>query len=135
LATNFGNIAVKDFATNRASEMFKKYSPSLEKAKTVEQKVELLSRALTKDGFAATADKGSGPTHTVQLCQHNCPIAHVAEQHSEFCEAELETFSQLLGVNVTRLSTIANGGNICTSLVSTLPKNAVSSAAQHKEKK
>jgi predicted ArsR family transcriptional regulator len=135
LATNFGNVAVKDFATNRASEMFKKYSPSLEKAKTVEQKVELLSRALTKDGFAATADKGSGPTHTVQLCQHNCPIAHVAEQHSEFCEAELETFSQLLGVNVTRLSTIANGGNICTSLVSTLPKNAVSSAAQHKEKK
>jgi predicted ArsR family transcriptional regulator len=115
--------------------MLAKYSETLNKAKNVEEKVEVLSNFLTKDGFAATADKGSGPTHTIQLCQHNCPIAHVAEQHPEFCEAELDAFSELLGVNVTRLSTIANGGNICTSLVSTLPKTVVSSASQHKEKK
>ena len=120
LATNFGNVAVKDFATNRASEMFKKYSPSLEKAKTVEQKVELLSRALTKDGFAATADKGSGPTHTVQLCQHNCPIAHVAAEFPQLCEAETELFSKLLGTHVQRLATIAHGDGVCTTFV---PKN------------
>jgi predicted ArsR family transcriptional regulator len=135
LATTFGDNAVKAFALSRANEMLAKYSQTLNKAKNVEEKVEILSNFLTKDGFAATAEKGSGPTHTIQLCQHNCPIAHVAEQHPEFCEAELDAFSELLGVNVTRLSTIANGGNICTSLVSTLPKTAVSSASQHKEKK
>jgi len=135
LATTFGDNAVKAFALSRANEMLAKYSQTLNKAKDVKEKVEILSNFLTKDGFAATADKGSGPTHTIQLCQHNCPIAHVAEQHPEFCEAELDAFSELLGVNVTRLSTIANGGNICTSLVSTLPKTAVSSASQHKEKK
>lgn len=135
LATTFGDKAVKDFALSRANEMLKKYSVILNKAKDVTEKVEILSSALSIDGFAATTDKGSGPTHTIQLCQHNCPIAHVAEQHPEFCDAELDAFSQLLGVNVTRLSTIANGGNICTSLVSTSPKSAVSSAQLHKEKK
>jgi predicted ArsR family transcriptional regulator len=135
LATTFGDKAVKDFALSRANEMLKKYSLILNKAKDVTEKVEILSSALSVDGFAATTDKGSGPTHTIQLCQHNCPIAHVAEQHPEFCDAELDAFSQLLGVNVTRLSTIANGGNICTSLVSTLPKSAVTSAQLHKEKK
>lgn len=135
LATTFGDKAVKDFALSRAKEMLKKYSLILNKAKDVTEKVEILSSALSIDGFAATTDKGSGPTHTIQLCQHNCPIAHVAEQHPEFCDAELDAFSQLLGVNVTRLSTIANGGNICTSLVSTSPKSAVSSAQLHKEKK
>jgi len=135
LATTFGDKAVKDFALSRANEMLKKYSLILNKAKDVTEKVEILSSALSIDGFAATTDKGSGPTHTIQLCQHNCPIAHVAEQHPEFCDAELDAFSQLLGVNVTRLSTIANGGNICTSLVSTLPKSAVTSAQLHKEKK
>ena len=135
LATTFGDKAVKDFALSRANEMLKKYSLILNKAKDVTEKVEILTSALSIDGFAATTDKGSGPTHTIQLCQHNCPIAHVAEQHPEFCDAELDAFSQLLGVNVTRLSTIANGGNICTSLVSTLPKSAVTSAQLHKEKK
>ena len=135
LATTFGDKAVKDFALSRAKEMLKKYSLILNKAKDVTEKVEILSSALSIDGFAATTDKGSGPTQTIQLCQHNCPIAHVAEQHPEFCDAELDAFSQLLGVNVTRLSTIANGGNICTSLVSTSPKSAVSSAQLHKEKK
>ena len=135
LATTFGDKAVKDFALSRAKEMLKKYSLILNKAKDVTEKVEILSSALSTDGFAATTDKGSGPTHTIQLCQHNCPIAHVAEQHPEFCDAELDAFSQLLGVNVTRLSTIANGGNICTSLVSSSPKSAVSSAQLHKEKK
>ena len=135
LATTFGDKAVKDFALFRANDMLKKYSTNLKNTNDVSKKVELLAQSLSKDGFAATVDQGSGPTQSIQLCQHNCPIAHVAEQHSEFCDAELEVFSELLGVSVTRLSTIANGGNICTSLVSTSPKNAVSSAQQHKENK
>ena len=132
---NYGSKAVKDFARSRANEMLNKYSLMINKYKDINSKVEVLAQSLTKDGFAATADKGSVPTQTIQLCQHNCPIAHVAEEHPEFCDAELDAFNKLLGVNVTRLSTIATGGNICTSLVSTMPKNAVSSAQQYKESK
>ncbi len=128
-----GKDGVREFAKNRAKIVYENYSRQIEKHKTIDKKVEALTNVLSKEGFAATFDKGAGPTHTIQLCQHNCPIAHVAETHNEFCEAELETFSELLGVNVTRLSTIANGGNICTSLVSTLPKTVVTSAKQYKE--
>jgi predicted ArsR family transcriptional regulator len=135
MASTYGNKVVKEFAMSRANEMLKKYGTKINQKQTVQEKVEVLSKSLSKDGFAATTEKGSGPTNTIQLCQHNCPIAHVAEKHPEFCDAELEAFNELLGVNVTRISTIANGGNICTSLVSTLSKNAVSSAQQHKEKK
>ncbi|CAB4571890.1 unannotated protein [freshwater metagenome] len=135
MASTYGNKVVKEFAMSRANEMLKKYGSKINQKQSVQEKVEVLSNSLSKDGFAATTEKGSGPTNTIQLCQHNCPIAHVAEKHPEFCDAELEAFNELLGVNVTRISTIANGGNICTSLVSTLSKNAVSSAQQHKEKK
>ena len=131
--TSQGKDGVREFAKNRAKIVYENYSKQIEKHKTIDKKVEALTHVLSKEGFAATFDKGAGPTHTIQLCQHNCPIAHVAETHNEFCEAELETFSELLGVNVTRLSTIANGGNICTSLVSTLPKTVVTSAKQYKE--
>ena len=135
MASTYGNKVVKEFAMSRANEMLKKYGIKINQKQSVQEKVEVLSNSLSQDGFAATTEKGSGPTNTIQLCQHNCPIAHVAEKHPEFCDAELEAFNELLGVNVTRISTIANGGNICTSLVSTLSKNAVSSAQQHKEKK
>jgi len=130
-----GSKGVKLFAEKRVKKIFAKYTNEIDKFKTLDKKVEKMTEVLTKEGFAATSDKGSGPTHTIQLCQHNCPIAHVAEKHHEFCDAELEMFNAILGVNVTRLSTIAKGGNICTSLISTLPKTAVSSAKQYKENK
>ena len=130
-----GSKGVKLFAEKRASKIFENYVSEIENAKSLNKKVEKLTEVLTKEGFAATSDKGSGPTHTIQLCQHNCPIAHVAEKHNEFCDAELELFNSILGVNVTRLSTIAKGGNVCTSLISTLPKTAISSAKQYKENK
>jgi predicted ArsR family transcriptional regulator len=135
LNDQYGNSAVKDFAVKRYKENLKDHLTKINNAKDITKKVEIFAQVLSKDGFAATVEKGSGPTHTIQLCQHNCPIAHVAEKHPEFCEAELEVFNEILGVNVTRLSTIANGNNICTSMVSTLPRTAVSSAQQHKENK
>jgi predicted ArsR family transcriptional regulator len=112
MASTYGNKVVKEFAMSRANEMLKKYGTKINQKQSVQEKVEVLSNSLSQDGFAATTEK-----------------------HPEFCDAELEAFNELLGVNVTRISTIANGGNICTSLVSTLSKNAVSSAQQHKEKK
>ena len=50
-----------------------------------------------------------------QLCQHHCPVAHVAERFPQLCEAETEVFSRLLGVHVQRLATIAHGDGVCTT--------------------
>jgi predicted ArsR family transcriptional regulator len=52
-----------------------------------------------------------------QICQHHCPVAHVAAEFPELCEAETEAFGRLLGTPVQRLATIAHGDGICTTHV------------------
>lgn len=113
LARRYGEDAVTDFARERAAEMAERYRAHLDAAGPAER-VEILARLLTVDGYAASTTPGP---HGVQLCQHHCPVAHVAESHPQFCDAEQEVFSELLGVHVTRLATIGAGDGVCTTLV------------------
>lgn len=83
-----------------------------------------LAEALTEDGYAASvAPAGAGE----QLCQHHCPVAHVAEQFPQLCEAETEVFSRILGRHVQRLATIAHGDGVCTTHV---PRSEVVAASK-----
>ena len=59
-----------------------------------------------------------------QLCQHHCPVAHVAAEFPQLCEAETRAFERLLGTHVQRLATIARGDAVCTTHV---PSNSVAS--------
>jgi predicted ArsR family transcriptional regulator len=66
------------------------------------------------EGYAASAEYvGAG----AQLCQHHCPVSHVAEEFPQLCEAETAAFADLLGVHVQRLATIARGDAVCTTHV------------------
>lgn len=78
----------------------------------------LLAEALSADGYvASTREAGAGGE---QLCQHHCPVAHVAAEFPQLCNVETELFSELLGVHVQRLATIAHGDGVCTTHI---PKN------------
>lgn len=81
-----------------------------------EERTRALARALSADGYAATARSAPGPAGE-QLCQHHCPVAHTAEQFPQLCEAEAEVFSRLLGTHVQRLATIAHGDGVCTTFI------------------
>jgi predicted ArsR family transcriptional regulator len=71
-----------------------------------------LAGALTAEGYAAGASTiASGG----QLCQHHCPVAHVAAEFPQLCEAETQVISRLVGTHVQRLATIANGDGVCTT--------------------
>ena len=48
-------------------------------------------------------------------------MQHVAAEFPQFCEAETEAFSRLLGVHVQRLATLAHGDHVCTTFVPTPP--------------
>jgi predicted ArsR family transcriptional regulator len=73
-----------------------------------------LAGALTGEGYAASASTlGAGG----QLCQHHCPVAHVAAEFPQLCEAETRAFERLLGTHVQRLATIARGDAVCTTYV------------------
>lgn len=111
-----GEAAVAAFARARMDAQAETYRESLAAAAPSER-TEALAKALTADGYAATAKSAPGPHSGEQLCQHHCPVAHVAEQFPQLCEAETEVFSRLLGTHVQRLATIAHGDGVCTTFI------------------
>ena len=54
---------------------------------------------------------------SLALCQHHCPIAHVAAEFPQLCEMETEVFAKILGTHVQRLATIAHGDGVCTTVI------------------
>ncbi|MFI9079422.1 helix-turn-helix transcriptional regulator [Streptomyces sioyaensis] len=111
-----GEAAVAAFARARLAAQAESYRKDVEAAEP-EARTEALAKALTADGYAATARSAPNPQLGEQLCQHHCPVAHVAEQYPQLCEAETEVFSRLLGTHVQRLATIAHGDGVCTTFV------------------
>ncbi|MFI6578743.1 helix-turn-helix transcriptional regulator [Nocardiopsis sp. NPDC050513] len=116
LAETAGPEAVGEFAQRQVADLERRYRPLLD-AVPPEQRVRLLAEALSNDGYAATAGRAPAPGGGDQLCQHHCPVAHVAAEFPQLCEAEIEAFSRLLGTPVRRLATIAHGDGVCTTHV------------------
>ncbi|MPZ61134.1 MAG: ArsR family transcriptional regulator [Propionibacteriales bacterium] len=108
-----GPEAVQEFARRRVAELEERYAPAVKAAKP-EDRAQILAEALTHDGYAASV---AAAQHGDQLCQHHCPVAHVAEEFPQLCEAETEVFARLLGRHVQRLATIAHGDGVCTTHV------------------
>ena len=54
-----------------------------------------LAQALTASGYAAS--HRAGRRAGVQICQHHCPVAHVAAEFPQLCEAETRAFERVLG--------------------------------------
>ncbi|MGY6654125.1 helix-turn-helix transcriptional regulator [Amycolatopsis sp. TRM77291] len=114
LAEHAGEGAVKAFAEARVASLVGPHQDAITKHTDPASRAEALAAALTREGYAAsTRQVGVGE----QLCQHHCPVAHVAAEFPQLCEAETEAFAALLGTHVQRLATIARGDNACTTHV------------------
>ncbi|MGH8892404.1 MAG: helix-turn-helix transcriptional regulator [Actinomycetes bacterium] len=118
VAEQGGREAVAAFARQRVAELETRYRPVVDAAPEG-ARTEALATALSGDGYAATTRRSAAPGE--QLCQHNCPVAHVAEEFPELCEAETEVFARLLGTHVQRLATIAHGDGVCTTYIPKAP--------------
>ena len=113
LAETGGPEAVDRFAQARVREVRERFHDIVE-ANPDMSRVEALSESLNADGYvAASLPVVSGE----QLCQQHCPVAHVAQEFPQLCQAETELFSELLGRPVQRLATIARGDGVCTTHV------------------
>ena len=110
-----GPHLVSIFAKFRADEMGRRAEPVLAKKKN---RSEALADFLNQEGYATTVQPRELGE---ELCQHHCPIAHVAAEFPQLCEAETALFSKVLGTHVQRLATIAHGDGVCTTFI---PKNA-----------
>jgi predicted ArsR family transcriptional regulator len=124
LAETAGPDVIAELARRQVADLERRYAPAVARG-DLASRVQALAEALSADGYAASA----GPAPAVgpsaggeQLCQHHCPVAHVAAEFPQLCEAETEAFGRLLGTPVQRLATIAHGDGICTTHVTSVGK-------------
>jgi predicted ArsR family transcriptional regulator len=133
LAETAGAEAVRDFAAVRAGRLAARYRQAVNAAgRDPHERAGALARALSTDGYAASVrsvDDGHAagpevhPAAGKQLCQGHCPVQQVATQFPQLCEAETKAFSELLGVHVQRLATLAHGEHVCTTHIPLLQIN------------
>ena len=109
LRAQAGEQAVVDFSAVVTDAVLKRFATLVGEYDTP---ADALVEALTAEGFVASLQPvASG----VQLCQYHCPVAHVAAEFPELCEAETRAFAEVLGSHVQRLATIAHGDGVCTT--------------------
>jgi predicted ArsR family transcriptional regulator len=111
MSSQSGEQLVDQFAQSRADDIERKALESIAKSSN---KTAALATFLTEQGYAASVDnKPIGQ----ELIQHHCPIAHVAAEFPQLCEAETSALSRVLGTHVQRLATIAHGDGVCTTFI------------------
>jgi predicted ArsR family transcriptional regulator len=133
IADTAGPDAVAEFAQRQVADLEGRYAPAMARTESLAGRVQALAEALSADGYAASAAPAPaiGAQKTgEQLCQHHCPVAHVAAEFPQLCEAETEAFGRLLGAPVQRLATIAHGDGICTTHVTGVPAGKHDTASQ-----
>lgn len=114
LADAAGPDAVAAFARRRAESIVDGVRDELSAAPDGPARTEILARAFTGAGFAASVQQvGIGE----QLCQHHCPVAHVAARFPQLCEEEMTVITAALGTYAQRLATIARGDSFCTTFI------------------
>ncbi|MGJ6981119.1 helix-turn-helix transcriptional regulator [Aestuariimicrobium soli] len=111
LSATAGPSAVTKLAEERFGQVEHRYQ-ALRETDPERSPVEVLAEALSADGYVASIKPARLGE---QLCQHHCPVAHVAAEFPQLCEAETQLFSRLLGSHVQRLATIAHGDGVCTT--------------------
>ena len=116
LAETSGEDAVMEFARRRVAFIERDYDllvadhPELSPAQA-------LARVLSDEGYAASVRELPVAAVGQQLCQQHCPVAHVAQEFPQLCEAETEAIGRILGTHVQRLATIAHGDGVCTTCI------------------
>jgi predicted ArsR family transcriptional regulator len=115
IAERDGPAAVAAFAAAQVAALEERCQAAMEGAGDDPlARAEALAGALTSEGYAANA---SAIASGGQLCQHHCPVAHVAAEFPQLCEAETRVISRLVGTHVQRLATIAHGDGVCTTYI------------------
>jgi predicted ArsR family transcriptional regulator len=122
-----GEPAVAAFAQHRAAQLAGRIAERVDRDAPLPARATAVAAGLSRDGYASTVE--SAGSAGVQICQHHCPVAHVAAEFPQLCEAETRALEQVLGTYVQRLATIAHGDGVCTTHVP-IPNRTATAAPQ-----
>ena len=134
-----GDEAVRTFARRRIDSILSGVRDGADDIESdvesdVESTADRVADALTKAGYVTTTAQAHGQVEGIQICQHHCPVSHVAEEFPELCETERDAFAEILGTHVQRLATIVNGDCACTTHVPLTPKSTASAHSPRRSK-
>ena len=136
LSETAGEDGVREFAARRAAFIKQGFETVAARDASLSP-AEVLAEVFTAAGYAASVkdvpDLGGGGVGE-QLCQQHCPVAHVAHEFPQLCEAETEAIGAVLGTHVQRLATIAHGDGVCTTHIpSHIPSQSTSSTTKKEQ--
>ncbi|MCI0456568.1 MAG: transcriptional regulator [Gemmataceae bacterium] len=112
IRTQLGEDALDRLIESRAAESKAAYAAALAGAADLGEKVARLAEARTREGYMAEArTEGEGYV----LVENHCPICVAATTCQGFCRAELDTFREVLGpdVSVERTEHLVQGDRRC----------------------
>ena len=127
LAETAGEQALSRFAEQRLADLESRIT-ALRAEQPDQPPAQALAQAMSEAGYAATL--APGPVG-VQLCQQHCPVAHVAHEFPQLCEAETALISRTVGRHVQRLATIAHGDGVCTTVTPDYPPKKTTAEERH----
>lgn len=107
-----GDNALELLINDREKNTYRRYEQSLANAGSLEQRLDILVKIRSEEGYMAEWKKEAGEYF---LIENHCPICAAATECQGFCRAELSNFRNLIGKDyrVERVSHILSGGQRC----------------------
>lgn len=107
-----GENALDLLISNREQQAYKRYAVAMEKQKTLEERLDRLSKLRSEEGYMAEWKKEDDAYF---LIENHCPICAAATECQGFCRAELKNFKQLIGEEyaIQRVKHIITDGQRC----------------------
>lgn len=114
-----GDNALDLLINDREAVVYNKYKNALDKVNTIEDKLAVITKMRTEEGYMAHWEKEQGKYFFIE---NHCPICAAATECQGFCRTELKNFQQLFGddFSVERVEHIVAGGKRCTYLITEL---------------
>jgi predicted ArsR family transcriptional regulator len=105
----------------REKKANEKYREALKDIPNLEEKIARLAELRNSDGYLAEWDKEEGG---FILIENHCPICAAAQRCADLCEAEMNTFKEIFGEEVTveRVDHIIAGARRCAYRIKNIPK-------------
>ncbi len=107
-----GENALDLLISDREAAIYQRYKKQMEGSETIEQKLDVLSKTRSEEGYIAEWKKEGDAYY---LIENHCPICAAATECQGFCRSELKNFKELIGkdYDLERTEYIIENGNRC----------------------
>lgn len=105
---------INELFSQMAKDIAADYEESL-KGLTLEEKLDLIKRLLSQEGFAVEWEK-QGDNYLIR--EISCPYLQVSQVHPEVCAVDQTLISTLLSLPAEKVRCVLNGDAHCTYVVS-----------------